>query len=80
MKGKQRTPQYAVRLVILNILGATTFFGGLRLFIPEDRKGQIYTLMIFKYLRSAQYICRAVMFEVNSWRNFGKMIYRRNAL
>lgn len=80
MKGKQRTPQYAVRLVILNILGATTFFGGLRLFIPEDRKGQSYTLMIFKYLRPAQDIRPAVMLEVNNWRNYGKANYRSSPL
>ena len=80
MKGKQRTPRYAVRLVVLILFAGTTFFVGLRLFIPEDRKGQIYTLMIFKYLRPAQAICPAVMLEVNNWRNYGKAIYRRNAL
>lgn len=75
MKGKHKAPHYAVRLVILNTLGAATFFDRLRLFIPEDRKGQIYTLMIFKYLKPAQDIRSAIMLEVNNWRNYGKAIY-----
>lgn len=80
MKGKYRTPQYAVHLIVLIVFAGTIFFGGLRLFIPEDRKGQIYTLMIFKYLRPAQGIRPAVMLEVNNWRNYGKGTYRRSAL
>lgn len=80
MKGKHKPPQYAVRLVVLIVFAGTFFFGGLRLFIPEDRKGQIYTLMIFKYLRPAQDIRPAIMLEVNNWRSYGKTTYRRSAL
>jgi hypothetical protein len=80
MKEKQRTPHYAVRLVVLILIAGFTFFGGLRLFIPEDRKGQIYTLMIFKYLRPAQDIHPAIMLAVINWRNYGEGIYRRSAL
>ena len=80
MKGKNKVPQYAARLVVLIVFARTVFFGGLRLFIPEDRKGQIYTLMIIKYLRPAQDIRPAIMLEVNNWRNYGKAIYRRSVL
>ena len=38
MKGKYRTPHYAVRLVVLIALAATIFFGGLRFFVPEGSK------------------------------------------
>ena len=75
MSGKNKTPQYAVHLVVLIVLAGTIFFVGLRLFIPENRKGQIYTLMIFKYLKPAQDIRSAIMLEVNNWRNYGKAIY-----
>lgn len=80
MKGKGGTPQYAFRLVVLIVSAGDIFFGGLRLFIPDDRKDQIYTLKILKYLRLAHYILSAVMLEVNNWRNYGKAIYRRSAL
>ena len=80
MKGKPSTPQYAVRLIVLIVFAGTIFFGGLRLFIPEDRKGQFYTLRIFKYLRPAQDIRPAVMLEANNWRNYGKAIFRRSVL
>ena len=80
MKGKQRTPQYAFCLVVLIMFAGSNFFGGLRLFIPEVRKGKIYTLMIFKYLTPAQDIHPAVMFEGNNWRDYGDAIYRRSTL
>ena len=80
MKGKNKISQYAVRLVVLIVFAGPIFFGGLRLFIPEDRKDQIYTLMIFKYLRPAQDIRPAIMLEANNWRNYGKAICRRSAL
>lgn len=38
MKGKYRTPQYAVRLFVLIVLAGALFFGGLRLFVPEGSK------------------------------------------
>lgn len=38
MKGKYRTPHYAVRLVVLIVLAGTIFFGGLRFFVPEGAK------------------------------------------
>ncbi len=38
MKGKSRTPQYAVRLVVLIVSAGIIFFGGLRLFVPEGSK------------------------------------------
>lgn len=38
MKGKHRTPQYAVRLVVLIVLAGTLFFVGLRFFVPEGSK------------------------------------------
>ena len=80
MKVNNRVPQYAVRLVDLIVFAGTVFFVGLRLFIPEDRKGQFYTLRIFKYLRPAQDIRPAVMLEANNWRNYGKAIFRRSVL
>lgn len=43
MKGKNKTSQYAVRHAVLIVFAGTFFFGGLRLFLPEDRKDQIYT-------------------------------------
>lgn len=43
MKGKNKTSQYAVRLGVLIVFAGTIFFGGLQLFVPQDRKGQIYT-------------------------------------
>ena len=71
MKGKYKVPQYAARLVVLIVFARTVFFGGLRLFLPKDRKAQIYTIMIYKYLRLAQDIRPAVVLEVNNWRNYG---------
>ena len=38
MKGKQRTPHYGVRLVVLILIGGFTFFIGLRFFVPEGSK------------------------------------------
>jgi len=38
MKGKRRTPQYAVRLIVLIVLAGTVFFGGLRFFVPEGSR------------------------------------------
>jgi len=38
MKGKQKTPHYAVRLIILILIGGFTFFIGLRFFVPEGSK------------------------------------------
>ena len=38
MKGKYKIPQYAVRLVVLIVLAGTTFFVGLRFFVPEGSK------------------------------------------
>ena len=75
MKGNGRIPQYTVRLVVLIVSVGTILLGGLRLFIPERYKAQIYPLMIFKYLRLTQDIHPAVVSEVNNWRNYGKTIY-----
>jgi len=80
MNGKGRVPRYAVRLFVLSVSAGTIFFGGLRLFIPEERKGRIYTFMIFNYLRLAQDIRPTVILEINNWRSYGKPIYRRSAL
>jgi len=80
MKGKGGPPPVCCSSCCFLVFAGTIFFGGLLLFIPEDRKGQIYTLMIFKYLRLAQDIRPTVMLEVNNWRNYGKAIYRRSAL
>ncbi len=38
MKGKNKTPHYAVRLVVLILIGGFTFFVGLRFFVPEGSK------------------------------------------
>jgi len=38
MKGKHKTPNYAVRLVVLILFAGITFFVGLRFFIPEGSK------------------------------------------
>jgi len=38
MKGKQRTPHYAVRLIVLILIAGFTFFVGLRFFVPEGSK------------------------------------------
>ncbi len=38
MKGKHRTPHYAVRLVVLILFAGITFFVGLRFFVPEGSK------------------------------------------
>ena len=38
MEGKKRTPQYAIRLVVIIVFAGVVFFGGLRLFIPEGSK------------------------------------------
>ena len=38
MKGKYKIPRYAVRLVVLIVLAGTTFFVGLRFFVPEGSK------------------------------------------
>ena len=77
MKGKQKSPHYAVRLIILIVFAGTVFFGSC---VYLYRKGQIYTLMIFNYLRLSQDIRPAIMLEVNNWRSYGKTIYRRSAL
>ena len=80
MVGKCGIPKYAIRLVVLDLFAGTIFFGVLFLFIPEDRKGQIYRLMIFKYQRLAQDICPAVVLGINNWRKYEKAIYGRSAL
>jgi cytochrome c553 len=38
MSGKNKTPHYAVRLVVLIVLAGTIFFVGLRFFVPEGSK------------------------------------------
>ncbi len=38
MKGKNKTPHYAVRLVVLILFAGITFFVGLRFFVPEGSK------------------------------------------
>ena len=80
MVGMGGTPQYTVRLVVLIVSEGTILRGGLRLFIPDNRKGQIYILMILKYLRLAQDIRPAGVLEVNNWSNYGKAIYGRSVL
>lgn len=80
MKGKQKITQHAARLLVLIVFAGTIFSAGLRSFIPEDRKGQTYTLMIFRYLKPAQDIHPAVLLVVNNWRSYGEAIYRRRAL
>ena len=38
MNNNNRTPQYAVRLLVLIVLAGVLFFGGLQLFVPEGSK------------------------------------------
>lgn len=38
MKGKYKTPRYAIHLIVLIVLAGTVFFVGLRFFVPEGSK------------------------------------------